>query len=69
LDIYEVVGNETEAADLDFTKDWNTATFYAQGDDGWTATAYCLKSHSYKACGQKKHVTPPNPPVVKELSN
>ncbi len=69
LDIYEMVGNETEAADLDFTKDWNTANFYAEGDDGWTATAYCLKAHMYKACGQKKHVTPPNPPVVKELSN
>lgn len=74
LKTYELVGNDTVAADFDFAADWSKAVYYHQqaipatGEGGaWTADTYCLQGHAYKPCGTKPNATPPNPPRVKEL--
>jgi hypothetical protein len=75
LGIGDRVGDETEEADIDFSRDWNHVTYYTKpahpDDDGngsaWSAKTYCLKGHAYEACGEKKNVAPPDPPKVKEL--
>jgi hypothetical protein len=67
-------GTHASAADFDFWRDWTRATYYSQAADpatltrgAWTATTYCLKGHTYEACGSKENATPPDPPVVKSL--
>jgi hypothetical protein len=68
------LGNDITAADFDFSDDWSHVTYYslpldrATAKEGpWKSETYCLKSYTYEACGQKTNVSPPNPPIVKEL--
>jgi hypothetical protein len=73
LDVYELVGNDTAAADFYFAPDWSRAVYYREANSdtataaAWTATSYCLKGHTYERCGKNDHARPPNPPVVKAL--
>jgi hypothetical protein len=69
LNIDQLVGNETDAADFEFAADWSRATYYSKPANGqrWIATSYCLNGHSYQPCGRSENGTPPDPPVVKEL--
>lgn len=68
------VGDEIAAEDIDFSTDWGHVTDYTKplnpDDDGelvWSAETFCLKGHAYEACGKKKNIVPPDPPILKEL--
>ena len=67
---------DDDAVDFSISRDWSQVVAYQEqktdeakpdAQPTWDATTYCLKGAKYEKCGEKKNVTPPGSPVLKEL--
>lgn len=69
LDLGDVVDVPIHAQDFVVSPDWTQVTQYDQKryDGPWSSVTYCLGKQSYEKCGEEQNVTPPNPPVLKEI--
>jgi hypothetical protein len=68
LSIYQLVGNELDDADIQFSKDWNRVEVYRHKsrspENTWDDESYCRKDISYEKCGTAKK-KPPQPRSLK----
>lgn len=58
------------SGDITVSPDWSQVTEYLKAgpDDAhltWSSVTYCLESKSYRQCGRKVDVKPPEPPVIR----
>jgi hypothetical protein len=68
LSLYELVGNELDDADIQFSKDWSRVEVYrhksSPPENTWNDESYCRKDTSYEKCGTAKK-KPPQPRTLK----
>jgi hypothetical protein len=62
--------------DFTVSPDWSQVVQYDQHGltelgqpQAWSSTTWCFGESKYEECGHKDNVTPPDPPVLKELRN